>query len=268
MRLRALRRVVVLLALLAGCPRLVAAADGGVKLQLRAGRPVVEGVYINGHGPFRFLVDTGATLNHLDPGLSWAADVSITFHTPLVSSTGTTPASGSEGNEIRLGPVTADGQTFLFGGIDALHQISPDLHGVLGQAFLSRFDYLLDLKSGRLEFGPAVARPTGTRAAFTHRADGRAVVSTSLGRLVLDSGAHAMIRFRVPMTGTHHMVTAAGTALVGTIPSTLVIGGRLLWRGEAVALADSPETDADGLLPLSAFRSVYFNNSEGYVVID
>jgi hypothetical protein len=244
-------------------------SDDGVKLEFRSGRPVVDGVYVNGHGPYRFLFDTGATLNHLDPAVAQAAGLPVTFHTTLVSSTGTAPAPGSDGGEVGLGPVHADHQTFLFAGIDALRAISPDIQGVLGQAFLSRFDYLIDVRHGRLEFRtPPPA--TGTRVPF-QRAKGRPLVSTSLGSLLLDTGAPDLIRFGVqapPADGTRTLVTVSGATPVGVLYSTLVIAGRTFWRGEAVAVPRSPERDVDGLLALAPFKAIYVCNSEGYVVLE
>ena len=38
-----------------------------LKLQVIAGRPVVDGVYLNGQGPYRFLLDTGTQVNMLKP---------------------------------------------------------------------------------------------------------------------------------------------------------------------------------------------------------
>jgi hypothetical protein len=98
---------------------------------------------------------------------------------------------------------------------------------------------------------------------------GRPVVVTSLGRLVLDSGANYMTRFGVRAAEeTLNMITATGSVKVGTVFSKLVIDGRAVWRGEAVAVPHSPETGTDGLLPMSLFKSVYVSNSEGYVVLD
>lgn len=35
---------------------------------VRDGRPVVDGVFVNGHGPCRFLVDTGSNVNLIETG--------------------------------------------------------------------------------------------------------------------------------------------------------------------------------------------------------
>jgi hypothetical protein len=252
---------------LAGSSRAVAESHEGVKLEMRDGRPVVDGVFINDHGPYRFLVDTGSTLNHFDPKLARAIGLATTLQTTLTSSIGATSATGTEGAEIRLGSVIADQQVLLFAGIEGLHAISPDIQGVLGQVFLSRFDYRINLRNGRLEFGRYGLDAKATRIAF-RTVEGRPVISTSLGWLVLDSGAHYLVRFGVRATvETHEMVTASGTVGVGTVFSKLVIAGHPFWRGDAIAVPELSEPSADGLLPIAPFNSVYVSNSEGYVVL-
>jgi len=99
--------------------------------------------------------------------------------------------------------------------------------------------------------------------------NGRSVVSTSLGSLVLDSGAHYMIRFGVRGTeDNREIVSTTGSVRAGTIFSRLDIQSRTFWRGEAVAVPESPETGVQGLLPISPFKSIYVSNSENYVVVD
>jgi hypothetical protein len=212
-------------------------------------------------------VDTGATLNQIEPKLAQLIGLVETFQTAMTSSTGVTSASGSEGHEVRVGSVTADEQVFLFAGMDAIHQLSPDIQGVLGQVFLSRFDYLLEVRARRLEFGKQEFDGMGTLARFT-TVQGRPVVSTSLGWLVVDSGAHLMVRFGLRAAeATHEMVTVSGTTRVGTVFSALVIDGRTLWRGNAIAVLHPAETGAAGLMPVSIFKAVYVSNSEGYIVL-
>ena len=64
------------------------------------------------------------------------------------------------------------------------------------------------------------------------------------------------------------MVTMSGTALVGMVFSRLVIGGRTLWRGDAVAVLRAAEAGAARLLPVGLFKSVYVCNSEHYLVLN
>jgi len=241
---------------------------GGVKMRILEGRPVVDGVYVNGHGPYRFLVDTGTTSNHLEPKLARSIGLMATFRTELVSSAGVTLVPGNDGVEVTLGSMRAEGQMFLLAGLEPVHQLSPDIQGVLGQAFLSRFDYLLDLRSRRLEFGTFKFEGKGIRVPL-RRSSGRPIVDTSLGPLLVDSGAAGVVVFSAGGGEVkYEMVTMSGSLRVGTVLTTLLIDGRALWHGEAVAVPRTEEVDVAGVLPISLFRAVYVCNSEGYILFD
>ena len=99
------------------------------------------------------------------------------------------------------------------------------------------------------------------------------MVSTSLGNLALDSGAVRLILFGVqPDKGSPskaQLRTVAGPQQIGSASGKrLIIEGRRVWEGDAVAMAGRSEGEVDGLLPVSLFRSVYVCNSEGYVIFE
>ena len=243
---------------------------GGVKLQMRDGRPVVDGVYVNGHGPYRFLVDTGSNIDLIETGLAKKIGMTVTFQVDLTSAAGKIPASGSDGNEVALDSVKADGQKFLYSRLEAIHNSLPDIQGVLGQWFFARFDYTLDLRGRRLEFGKQDR--SGTRSTLK-MINARPVVSTSLGDLALDSAASRLTLFGVrPDSGAgfkRELRTIAGSQQIGlAFSKPLVIEGRKISDGDAVAIPNRPEPGVDGLLPLNLFRAIYVSNSEGYVVFE
>jgi len=239
-----------------------------VKIEVVQGLPVVNGVFVNGHGPYRFLVDTATTSNHIEPRLARSIGLAAAFRTELTSSVGTIAATGIDGVEVELDGARADRQMFLFTGMDAVHHLEFGIRGILGQGFLSRFDYLLDLRGKRLEFGRQEA--SGHRAPF-RVVDGRAAVATSLGDLVLDSGAESVILFGVRPESTESgftLRTLAGSQPVGIVYRKLLIEGRRIWSGTAVAIPERNEPGVSGLLPLNLFRSVYVCNSESYAVLE
>jgi hypothetical protein len=243
---------------------------GGVRLQVRDGRPIVDGVYVNGHGPYRFLVDTGSNINLIETGLARKNGMAPTFQVELTSAAGKVPVSGSDGNEVVLDSAKADEQKFLFSTLDAIHNSSRDVQGVLGEWFLARFDYTLDLRGKRLEFGKQDS--SGTRSTLK-MINARPVVSTSLGDLALDSAATRLTLFgvRSDVGGDFkgELRTVAGTRKIGLASSKpLVIEGRKIWDGDAIAISGRPESGVDGLMPLGLFKSVYVCNSEGYVIFD
>ena len=238
-------------------------------MQVSGGRPIVDAVYLNGHGPYRFLVDTGTNVNLIDVNLARSIGLKATFRTQLTSSTGATSASGGDGIEVVLDSAKADAQPFLFLPLVAIHDFLPDIQGVLGQAFLSRFDYALDLRGKRLEFGKQDRN--GTRAQFK-MINAEPVVSTSLGELILDSGARQLVLFGIQPDGGYglkgELRTATGSQQIGLVAGKpLIIEGRKISRGGAVALPNRAP-GVDGLLPLSLFKALYFCNSEGYVVFE
>jgi hypothetical protein len=68
-------------------------------LRVQEGRPIVDGVFVNGHGPLRFLVDTGTNVNLIDADLARSIGLNATPQVEISSATGTVPASGSDGND-------------------------------------------------------------------------------------------------------------------------------------------------------------------------
>jgi hypothetical protein len=239
-----------------------------VRLEMRDGRPVVEGVYVNGQGPYRFLLDTGSTLSHLDPHIAQLIGVRRTMQTMLRSSSGSMSVDLSEGNEILVAGVAADQQALVLGGTEGLRELGRDLQGILGQEFLSRFDYRLDLKAKRLEFAAPPSLAAATRVAC-RRLGGRPVLATNVGALVLDSGAHYAVRFGVHAPQqTHEMVMSTGIVHVGTVFTKVTVDGRTVWQGDAVAIPQAGEPGIDGLLPISGFGAVYVSNSESFVVFE
>ncbi len=270
-RLAVLDAASALAGMIRACLLVLAVAPllGDVKIEVRDGHPIVDGVYVNGHGPYSFLLDTGSNVNLIETKLAESIGLTATFRTELASSTGVTVVPGGKGIALSLDSAKAERQEFLFMRL-AFHDRWPDLQGLLGQEFLWQFDYMLDLKGKRLAFGKL--DPAGMRVPF-RMINGRLVVSTSVGKLVLDSGAERLVLFGVEPDqglGAHReMVTLTGSQKIGTASGKLLtIGGRKIWRGDAVAIPNRSEPEVDGLLPLSLFKVIYFCNSEGYVVFE
>jgi hypothetical protein len=240
-----------------------------VRLNVLEGRLVVDGVYVNGHGPYRFLVDTGTNVNLIETDLARRIGVNATFQVDLVSAAGRAVTPGADGNEVVFDSLKADGQRFLLSRLDAVHDLLPGVRGVLGQQFLSRFDYFLDFKHQRLEFGKQ--ERSGMRVRFT-ALNGRAAVSTNLGDLILDSGVTRLVLFGVKSGGGNSarglMKTLAGSQVLGTASRNLVIESRNVWTGSAVTMLSRTEPGVGGLLPASFFKTIYVCNSEGYVIFE
>lgn len=63
-------------------------------MQLRGGHPIVDGVYVNGNGPYRFFVDTGTSVNLIEANLARSSGLTPTFRAELASSAGVTVVPG------------------------------------------------------------------------------------------------------------------------------------------------------------------------------
>jgi hypothetical protein len=168
--------------------------DGSIRLITLSGVPVVDGVFLNGHGPYRFIIDTGAQVNQVEASTARKLGVAATFQVKMATVAGIIPVAGGQIDEVSLGSAAASSQQFLFTALDVAHRLSPEIEGVLGQEFLARFDYLLDFANHRLGFGEA-APEGGNRVGF-ETINTCPVIETSEGKLVLDSGTNTTILYR------------------------------------------------------------------------
>ena len=239
----------------------------GIPLKLLAGKPVVDAVFINGHGPFRFLLDTGSQSNQIDAKLARKLGIADTLRLDLETPSGQSTVHGGHVSEVSLGPAQATEQEFLFTRFSDLDPLSPDIRGILGQEFLAHFDYLLDFDHHRLIFGGSSAGgvPTSFRLIF-----GRMAVTTSLGDLVLDSGAEMLFLFRLPLhPAVAQIVGASGAGLpvsIETAPEVRIGNGR--YHASRAAYHAVPAAQEAGLLPANLFHAIFICNSKQYVVFD
>ncbi len=244
-------------------------AAAGTKLRLMGGRPVVDDVYLNGQGPFRFLIDTGAASNQFDAALARKLGLEASFQLELATAGGTTFVKGGRVGEVRLGAAKASNQEFLFTTLDGVHALSSSIQGVLGEEFLAKFDYLLDFRNRRVEFaaeGGTAQGGAGTRAAF-RMIEGLPAIQTSEGELAVDSGTDTTVLCRAGQGAAAQIRTASGFAEVATGSVRVRIGEREV-RPAQTAFAPRAALAADGLLPASLFRSVFFSNSGHYLVLE
>lgn len=236
-----------------------------IPLAVRQGRPVVDGVYVNGGGPYRFLVDTGAESSQLDRRLAKEIGLRPSFQVELVAAAGVRRVGGAGDVRLRLGTAEATGEV-LFTDMSTVREWAPDVQGVLGQSFLRRFDYRLDFRAGRMEFGGR--ERAGIRAELEQ---GLAipVVFTSLGRLAVDTGTERLIVFGEARGRAMILRTATGVAAAGVARTKpLLIEGFTVRTPGAYSVSRPEGMSVDGLLPGSLFPSIYLCNSQGYIVFE
>ena len=182
-----------------------------------------------------------------------------------------------------LGSALAENVEALIGDLESIRTIHSGIVGVLGQNFLSRFNYQLDYHERKIEFvadcdeEPRIA---GTRLPF-NQIEGLIAISAHSAsdrtwRLVLDSASAGLILFGKPAVNgdfeNYGEIACLATTITGhkdAEPGRL----RTLRIGETV-LADLPVAfmlpdgrAEDGLLPMSLFRAVYVNHKQHYVIL-
>lgn len=241
--------------------------SGSVRLITVSGRPVVDGVYLNGRGPYRFLLDTGAQTNLVEGALARTLGLTPTFRVDMNTAGGSVMVPGGRVADVSLGPASASNQEFLFSSLDEVHALSTKIQGVLGQEFLSRFDYLIDFANHRLVLGGE--SPTGGDRLDMEFIDGRPAITTSEGKLVLDSGTDVTILYRASSSAmVGQLRTASGYASAATISSLRLRISNREYHPSMGAFLPSHSGRENGLLPASLFRAVFVSNSRGYVVLD
>ena len=243
-----------------------------LKLRLLGGVPVVDGVYLDGHGPYRFVLDTGAQRSRISASLADALGWKTAFRTKAVTQTHTVMRDGYRASHVQLGEIETTDEEFVAASFADIQELDPKIQGFLGQSFLSKLDYLIDFRHKKLKFGSATFR-AGVKTAFD-LSHGCMVTPTSHGQLTLDSGATTVVLYdpgEVVWKGSLSLFTTEGQAVVrrGELPSLRVAGQEFRKVDTAASGRGKYDaTDSDGLLPASLFSSLYVSNSGGYVVFN
>lgn len=232
--------------------------------------PIVKDVYVNGQGPFRFLLDTGAQSNVLDPELARRLGLKGVQAVEVATVNGTLLAPLAPDVTITVDGKSSGPVEVIWYPLEAARRVDPGIEGVLGQAFLSRFRYVIDYKNKKLLLDPA-AEPPGVKVPL-HWIHGRPTLHAADGtRWVIDSGAPLPILFRGPAvaaSGNGFVATsAAGSLAAGRDRLDSVVFGDLRLTRLSVAILPADGHEEDGLLPASLFRSVYLNPREGYAIL-
>lgn len=237
------------------------------------GALAVAMVRLNGQGPFRMLIDTGATSSSIRPQVARALHLAPEYRVAEVTPAGERLIPGGKSVSVEIGDRVERGVEFAWPESSGLDEAGSPVDGVLGQSLLSRFNYLLDYKSRQLVVG--ASETPGKRVQFESAASRMllAAVSPEEGtiHLVLDSAASNVLLWHAHASeisrnsGELIAMNSRRAATMVRIPA-LLVGGHLLARLDALVLSRAGNHEKeDGLLPAGLFRSVYVSNSEGYV---
>lgn len=251
----------------------------------RAGEIIVP-VFIGSDGPFRFLLDTGSSHSSVTTDLARRVGAIAVAQTPVATATGIEMRPIVRLTSLKIGPVSMDG--ILATGLpsQAVAALGPEVDGVVGQDFLSGFDYTLDYRRSRVVWGEDGASSAAVRLTL-EASEGRVLVQLPQDdgcrcrlRFVPDSGTDGLVLFDaghgLPLAVTRGRGRFSVQSLNGSAAAEMVTLhrlqiGRTSLRGHPAALVkieDGGPDRGDGLLPLHLFSRVYFNNRDRYVRIE
>jgi len=253
---------------------------------------IVASVTVNGAGPFDFIFDTGASSTVIDTELAKHLSLNPIESSSVLTVAGSKTVRRYRLDSLALGPKSVESLTVLCAELRDIHAINPKLRGLLGQDFLSGFDYILNYREQRIEFeddGKFADTLQGTRIPI-ERDRGRVLIITQpssaqkqASKLVMDSGASSIVVFtatkknsdleiELDVNGGISVSTIAGSqsTLTGRLRRLQI--GTERFASLPVRVIDSRAAAEgrleDGLLPTSLFRSIYFNNTHNFVILN
>lgn len=238
--------------------------------------PVFADVYIGTHGPYRFLVDTGAQTSLIDPKLAAELGLKPEFRVEVVTQHSNHLLPGMKVSTLHVGQRTLPEIELVFHDVAEVRRLDPHVRGLLGVNALTGFDFTLSPATGRLDL--TAERPAGEVVPF-YRIEGRIALKAQMGRetltLILDSGSSHVILFRTPaaMAKTRPVFTTFGTldGARSVMPTCwtadMVFTDRLRVGMLPAAIVQRKDTQAEGLLPASVFKKIYVDQARGELVL-
>jgi predicted aspartyl protease len=246
---------------------------------------VVIPVFIGGEGPYRFLLDTGSSHTAISQTLATTLGAVPVAKAPIATSVGSILALVVRLSDVAVGSAHVESLLATSLPSATAEMLGDGIVGVLGQDFLSQFNYTLDYRASRLSWDDEDQIESGVRLVL-EPSQGRFLVRLPQDkrcgcavRLVPDSGANGVVLFAgtgADRLAVNSAVTSMRTSTLvgegtarGVIVRALLVGPATLWDLPAarVVLPEGTTQDGDGLLPLSLFARVSFRHHEGYMVV-
>jgi predicted aspartyl protease len=248
------------------------AAVAGEEIRYREawGYAVVVPVYIQGLGPFEFLLDTGADTTVVHPDLARRLGLRPTARIELMTLAGSRIVPLATLPTMRVGGTSLDGVEVLIHDMAAARAADGRLDGILGRNALRETSFTIDHARRRVRLGG----PATAGGVPYEEIEGRLVIAARLGcagdpiRLALDSGIADVVLFEgsrpLPVTATSRVTArtnAGDTALRSGRLDALCLGSaRLDDVAVAVQARDRAEGRIeDGLVPTRLFARVHFD---------
>jgi hypothetical protein len=262
-------------------------SSANVPFRLRDGYLMIVRTSVNGAGPFDFLLDTGTTRTVIDPELAQQLQAPVVGGASLTGILHVRQDKLVQLREIRLGNASLSGLGAVVDLLARQKTLAPGIRGVLGEDFLSKFDFLIDYRRHCLRFGDPP--PGGERYRFetigqyhgaptTNRlliaAD---LMASSTQRVVLQLDTAARMPELFPPDPDAHpsepwrgsMAASSGADGFTVYSNVTIRVGTTLVRGmDVLQSRRAIQFDAAGLLPGAIFRSIYISHSHEFVVLN
>ena len=238
---------------------------------------VVTVGFVNGHGPFRFVIDTGATATLLDESVARAAGLEARGIVPVTTVAGVWNLQAGLVDEL-----VVEGRRFShldvnWAPLDGLRDAAGRAaDGIVGQDVLGRAAVTIDYRLGELRIDPGGACAEGDVTAPVTWANGLPMIEAQVlgagdraaARLVLDSGADALWLYAAAIDGADaRAVSHNGSIAARRLPLARAVVGGILLRGPAAEIASDPRIE-DGLLPTAWFSRVCIDGPRAVAVLD
>jgi predicted aspartyl protease len=251
---------------------------------------VVVPVRINGKGPYDFILDTGTNTTIITPELASQLNLKPTGQVSLITPSGAKAVPQAILGNLTLGTKSIERLEVIYDGLQGVRSVDQDIRGILGQNFLSRFNYLIHYPKRQLEIeeeGEWEGRFQGTRLPMREDEGKQIIATLALApfnrtlRLVLDSAASDVVIFasRTRMIefdarrGEGFLLTASSESSSAHMQQieVLQIGGDRLFDVKVAVVYQSgllPNRSEDGLLPTSLFQTIIFQNDKHSVILN
>jgi hypothetical protein len=155
-------------------------------------------VTLNGHGPYRFILDTGAMISVIDASLAHELELPIVGETELASPAGGTPVTSSVLNidEVQLDAAVFNNVQTAEMDLRSLLKDPNAPQGVLSAALFRGMLLTFDYPLSQIRFEPGALGPADGSEIFQYEAsDGLPTIPISFAGITvdahLDTGSHA-----------------------------------------------------------------------------
>ena len=247
---------------------------------------IVVSLRANNEGPFDFVLDTGADTTIVDAGLATKLSLASLSRIQQATLAGSQTLPVSILANLGAGPAQLGNLPVLVQDLTMLRNMDSHIEGIVGQDFLSHFNYLIDYRNSLVRIeqvdeirssikgDPVSIEVSGHRMIIASEAEatGRANL-----RFLVDSGANSIVllprasqEINLPVQESRSAMSVSGHVdlKVGRIRALKI--GSQQFHDLVVALPSTELTPeiGDGLLPTALFKTVYVNNREGFVMFN